>query len=1147
MNRALLFVALSCCFASEALATNVRMDFTTPCGAGYPSTQATLPPRGRLMWDAPVRINPDCLPGDADRSVSSERWPALIDQGWTLGTIAIQNLVHPMADIRRSVSARTLPTYEQGWSTTTGIYLRVEGGAIDAASLPTPSPSVSQIEAATTASVNTVQAVSGGAGPSVYLINVKRLTEGPTGTFGPPNPDYLRLYPIVTSYDVIDGVPTLSATPVQGVPLQPNALYALVVTNRVRSGGAPLTRPASLTQLMVPRRPAGMAQYVWLQYRSALTALETGSRPGQYSPSAVNDIVGITVFATHSPTEGFNRAVASALQVRERDVTRPETLDGTLNFPFMLPNPDPASYFTLEESNSAEYPTNPGLDPWSRGLEGLNWGIPNSGPDYGTDVTGVTLPPGVPTQVDENGVRRLMHSGGVFNEFCVFKSTIQLPLYLPDLDNSATGGRWYTDPATEVPARLGESRAVRIFVTIPRKPMPAGGWPVVVFSRSGGGGDVPLVTRSPTNDVLRYRASPDDLGPAFGQPGAGPALHFARAGWAGVQVDNHVGGWRRERGVRKITHGAIDQYLWDWSWGTGGENGKLYDVFNLEKMRDNVREAGLDIAVVGALTLRYINEHPDLLDVRQCTIRGPLPGSPPPSPGPCALEDRPLVDLNGTSHQGLDALYTTTSVFGPNVGPGSYAAARANCGPAQPRNPSERMQFNLTRLAYMGNSNGAHIGPLVMSAVFPPTWPGGFGTTAGAPIFKYAILGGAQGSMLMNVLYKSLPSFEFPPEVDVLDTTFLANRYMTIRELVESRVMLNRPALGAHDPMLNAFQMSQNLGETQNYSRVVADRLVGASPAQTVLQFQGVLDHYIPPPVGNPANLALGLGLADRRLDTSEGEPSADSRLAAYDDRTGPQRWLDDRGPIHRGHDFSTFMPYHRLQSLAGWGSSAGAAAGSGLGQFTALPAVKKSLVVQHSNGELGLAPHGARYGIPDPWMCTEFADVWFYLFHMSQGLLELFSPRPWVPILPAVFHPWNGLFYGWVEPVWATMIGPVGGACFPMWEIYGANNYPAYPRQDGHELVFQSSQVKHQYQCFLESAATGVPRIVDTQREGQDYTTCFPPCAHAPSSTGAPLDPECDCRVGVVCTTPGFESCCSSTWSAACVAAAQSAASTCF
>ena len=91
----------------------------------------------------------------------------------------------------------------------------------------------------------------------------------------------------------------------------------------------------------------------------------------------------------------------------------------------------------------------------------------------------------------------------------------------------------------------------------------------MIFSRTGGGGDRPLVDRGPQ--------------PATGKdalvPGTGPALHFARAGFAGVSVDGPLGGpFRNPTGL--------------------DEQFSVFNVANPPALRDNVRQSAVELALV---------------------------------------------------------------------------------------------------------------------------------------------------------------------------------------------------------------------------------------------------------------------------------------------------------------------------------------------------------------------------------------------------------------------------------------------------------------------------------------------------------------------------------------------------------------------
>jgi pimeloyl-ACP methyl ester carboxylesterase len=158
----------------------------------------------------------------------------------------------------------------------------------------------------------------------------------------------------------------------------------------------------------------------------------------------------------------------------------------------------------------------------------------------------------------------------LFDEYCVYQTTIDLPDYQSGQPPYRTeGGTWQLDADGE-PILQREATATLV-VTIPRAPMPDGGYPLAVFVRTGGGGNRPLVDRG-------RRAEPG--GPAV-VPGEGPALYFARAGFAGLQVDGPHGGLRNATG--------------------GDEQFLMFNVQNLGALRDNVRQSAVELVVIASV------------------------------------------------------------------------------------------------------------------------------------------------------------------------------------------------------------------------------------------------------------------------------------------------------------------------------------------------------------------------------------------------------------------------------------------------------------------------------------------------------------------------------------------------------------------
>ncbi len=154
----------------------------------------------------------------------------------------------------------------------------------------------------------------------------------------------------------------------------------------------------------------------------------------------------------------------------------------------------------------------------------------------------------------------------LFDDFCVYQSTIGVPDYQSGTPPfKKQGGTWEFDAAGDpVFQRVSPSTIV---VTVPRSPLPSAGYPLVVFVRTGGGGNRPLVDRG-------ARAA---SGGGAIEPGEGPARYFARAGFAGLQIDGPHGGLR--------DYGGDEQFL-------------MFNVNNLGALRDNVRQSALELSVI---------------------------------------------------------------------------------------------------------------------------------------------------------------------------------------------------------------------------------------------------------------------------------------------------------------------------------------------------------------------------------------------------------------------------------------------------------------------------------------------------------------------------------------------------------------------
>lgn len=155
----------------------------------------------------------------------------------------------------------------------------------------------------------------------------------------------------------------------------------------------------------------------------------------------------------------------------------------------------------------------------------------------------------------------------VFDDYCVFHTTLGVPVYQggePPYSTEGGAWRWSSDRRLE----LDHEEEANLVVTLPRRPMPAEGFPITVLVRTGAGGDRPLVDRGP-----RAIAG----GPAIA-PGNGPAQDFARVGWAGISMDGPHGGLRN-------VSGADEQFL-------------VFNITNPTALRDNLRQSALELVLL---------------------------------------------------------------------------------------------------------------------------------------------------------------------------------------------------------------------------------------------------------------------------------------------------------------------------------------------------------------------------------------------------------------------------------------------------------------------------------------------------------------------------------------------------------------------
>jgi hypothetical protein len=149
---------------------------------------------------------------------------------------------------------------------------------------------------------------------------------------------------------------------------------------------------------------------------------------------------------------------------------------------------------------------------------------------------------------------------------------------------------------------------------------------------------------------------------------------------------------------------------------------------------------------------------------------------------------------------------------------------------ACPGGPGAEVRFDMDHLVLMGHSTGAWIVPLAL---------------AHEPAYKAAILSGAGGSWIANMIYKQRP-LDVAPVIGLL-------------------LGVGVPVAG--DPAMTLLQWAAEPADPQVYARrIVREPAAGEMPRHVLME-QGVVDHYILPRIANALSLPLGLSLAGEPLD----------------------------------------------------------------------------------------------------------------------------------------------------------------------------------------------------------------------------------------------------------------------------------------
>jgi hypothetical protein len=125
------------------------------------------------------------------------------------------------------------------------------------------------------------------------------------------------------------------------------------------------------------------------------------------------------------------------------------------------------------------------------------------------------------------------------------------------------------------------------------------------------------------------------------------------------------------------------------------------------------------------------------------------------------------------------------------------------------------------------------------------------------PTYRAAVLSGAGGSYIANLMYKQKP----------LDVKMFAELLIGYAAKGYS--------LTPHDPLLTLVQWALEPSDPQVYVRsILAEPGDGVAPRHILME-QGIVDHYIMPPISETTSLGIGLDLAGTPLDVGAPELSA--------------------------------------------------------------------------------------------------------------------------------------------------------------------------------------------------------------------------------------------------------------------------------
>lgn len=154
----------------------------------------------------------------------------------------------------------------------------------------------------------------------------------------------------------------------------------------------------------------------------------------------------------------------------------------------------------------------------------------------------------------------------ITDDFCVYEGRMLARSYQEGEPPYEVGeGGWIYDDDGVLEEQKQEFG--RLWISVPRSAVPGSKLPAIVFVRTGGGGDRPMLDRG-----IRTEAGTDVA------TLTGYVNEFTQAGWIGVMYDGPLGGERNPDG--------------------GDEQFAIFDIDNPVALRDNLRQSALELVAM---------------------------------------------------------------------------------------------------------------------------------------------------------------------------------------------------------------------------------------------------------------------------------------------------------------------------------------------------------------------------------------------------------------------------------------------------------------------------------------------------------------------------------------------------------------------